>query len=170
MAATATWLEAIGDGSDELEITHTHLLADDRHSPAADDGFRAAPLTHDAYSCERWLRVRFTPPFETVMSLRFWMPTPIPAGWNLRWGTADAFRRPTTTASSVATQPVPTIDPGAGNCGGEQKLTGDDVRYSDWIVLQAQADEATVAAGALGRDPNGRLNPLRCAFTWREVS
>lgn len=131
-------------------VGYLHMLADDRHTIAGAQGYRTALLDQARpISYERWIRVRFDPPFRFISGLRFWTPNLIiPDGWSLLWGTTDTYREPVNTISSIAVDEVPTSDPGAPNCGPAP--TGTGTQHSSWIVLQARiVDFAKVEAGPM---------------------
>lgn len=162
--AVVDLLEAIGPAPASEHVVNTlNLLSKDEHS----DSFYApaAKLRRNSngsvtYSCERWVRLRFSPPFGAVSNVRFWMPNYQPStGWTVQWGTADTYRQPSRDRSSLATAAVPTADPGAGNVGLDLAM-GDTTRYSDWIVIQAQWTGSST--GAIQADP------LDFAFDWTE--
>ena len=155
-----------------------HLLAVDLNSRQnlyayADYPLRPVDSTTPAYSYERWIRVRFDPPYNTVRQFRFWLGNidPIPNGWQILWGAAVSYQTPVNTQSAIATSPVPTTDPGASpNIGGTTRLAGTGTNYTEWIVLQAVADPAVIAGPgpAMGFDQEGTLIPFEFHVAWIE--
>lgn len=141
-------LESIGFGmygpSSETVVSsgRVFLCGQDVHSPED-------PLTYaikansdgtPSYSYERWLRVRFVPPFGLVGQFRFWVDDlPIPDGWFINWGWTNTYKVPTDAPSQIATSPVPTFDPGISNSnfGDSIALDGRQIRYTAYLVLQA---------------------------------
>lgn len=134
--------EAIGTAPDsERIVTDFSLLSDDEHSntPYAAKAVLARKSDGSAtYSCERWVRLRFSPPFGALVNIRFWVDNYDPAdGWDLLWGTSPVYLKPTASASSVAVFQVPSTDPVTSNIGMDL-ITGGQVQYTPWIVLQAR--------------------------------
>jgi hypothetical protein len=185
--------EAVGASRNTVELeTYLHVMGADEHSPQTAYGFTQAGMNdssssypgtttfpgdtfpEDLYSYERWVRVRFDPNFNTVRAFRFWAPnmTDVPIGWTVKYGTTSTYATPVNTASSIATSPVPTSDPGQAspNAGGAVRLAGTGTQYSDWIVLQASADVAVVGPGpVLGFSLEGTLIPIEFRFAWTET-
>lgn len=132
-----------------------HLCGEDVHSGLTAAAF-PIPANNDgtpSYSYERWIRVRFTPPFGLITALRFWvtLSTPIPAGWSLLWGYSNGYQVPTNAMSTIAQSTLPTTDPGhlMPNLGDQQFLRGTHVCYSSYIVLQASFVPEQITAGSL---------------------
>lgn len=168
--------ERTGTGSSDIE-QFVHIIATDDHSPQSAYGYADGAMndtnTGTLYTCERWIRVRFSPDFNAVSKFRFFAPnlTDLPPGWTVNFGTSSTFQTPVSTASSIATTPVPTSDPGraAPNAGGTARLAGTGTQFSDWIVLQASADTAVVGPGpVLGFSTEGTLIPVEFCFVWTE--
>jgi len=140
-------LEAIGYGqygpaSEVLVDGTVHLCGEDVHTP--DDVLQQAIKANSdgtpSYSYERWVRVRFVPPFGLVGQFRFWAdPVDIPDGWNITWGWTDNYKVPTNAPSEIATSALPTFDPGiaSANFGQPVALDGRSIRYTAYLVLQA---------------------------------
>lgn len=163
MTATATLLEAVGAGPDsEAAVTVITLSAGDMHSTVP------SVLTRNGdgspvQSYERWLRLRFAPPFGRVSVVRAWADNYAPrAGWSVLYGLSSAYRMPTGRLSDIATSAVPTADPGENAANITQSLSGPAIRYTPWIVFQA----VLVGGGPAGalQDPE-----LRLTFCWREA-
>lgn len=123
------------------------------------------------FSMERYVRLRFTPPFDRVRAFRFWVPDWVdPTGWTIKWGVAPAFSTPSNSESAWATATLPSADPGqlAPNIGGEVAVDGSATRYSDWIVLQAQATGDAEVGPILGWDTGNVPIPIPFKFKWVE--
>lgn len=135
-------VEAVGAGpSSEIVVTDVpvNLCGQDVHSPgdAADNPVPANLDGSPSYSYERWLRVRFVPPFGEVSNFRFWIdPTSIPSGWAVNWGYTEVYTTPTNSRSLIATRQLTQEDPGSTNIGVSNPITGEDTRYSPYLVLQ----------------------------------
>lgn len=142
-------LESVGYGSrgpaSEIVLEPTravHLCGQDVHSPTLAAEF-PIPANSDGtptYSYERWIRVRFTPPFGLIGQFRFWVdPVEIPAGWQVLWGWTYGYQVPTAGESAVALSALPTADPGPSlsNFGDPGSFTGTQTRFSAYLVLQA---------------------------------
>ena len=140
-------LEAIGFGqygpaSEILVDGQVHLCGEDVHTP--DDPLQYAIKANSdgtpSYSYERWVRVRFVPPFGLVGQFRFWAdPVDIPDGWNITWGWTDTYKVPTSAPSEIATSALPIYDPGveSQNFGQPIAMDGRTIRYTAYLVLQA---------------------------------
>jgi hypothetical protein len=157
-------VEAVGYAPESERLSsRMDLLADDQHS---DSVFAATSLlvpnsdTSPAFTSERWLRLRFEPPFAAILNLRFWVNNYSPnAGWAIYYGLSPQFRKPSKALSDIAISPVPTTDPGVPNLGVDL-LTGGRVQYSEWLVLQAVF---------IGRTPGAiQSSPLNYEFDWTE--
>lgn len=163
--ATSDLLEAVGFAPDsERTIVNFDILADDEHTGTVYKQRTLMVRNSDgspSFSCERWVRLRFSPPFGAITKLRFWVDNYDPnANWELRWGTSDEYQKPTTSASQIATHSVPTTDPDMSNLGVDM-VTGGVVTYSPWIVLQATW---------LGSQPGTiQPTPLNWSFGWAEA-
>jgi hypothetical protein len=157
--------EAVGYGPDSERMTSRFdLLVQDEHSEspfAANHLLRRSSDNSPSYSCERWVRLRFEPPFAAITKLRFWVNNySANSGWALYYGLASTFRKPSDSASDIAVRPVPTADPDVANLGPEI-LTGGQVQYSQWLVFQAVW---------IGGNP-GKLqtSDLNWEFDWTEM-
>jgi hypothetical protein len=155
---------------------YVNILGADVHS-AGEIGFAFAPLgpasSGTVYSYERWIRLRFQPPFNTVYAIRVWAPeVTLADGWTLTFGTTDTYATPVTTASTIATDALPDSDPGLddANLIGADRLdgSGTDDQYSLWLVLQLAVDTEVAEGG----QPVGYLAessrplPLKLQFAW----
>lgn len=175
-----TMQEAIGSAMALKSVGgHVHLLGQDAFSTDTDIGYVDFALianglhTGTIRSYERWVRVQFTPPFNTVRSFRFWVTNlgTVPSGWTVRWGTSSTYHTPVNSGSSIAVNTVPITDPGSANCGGTNRLVGTGTQYSDWIVLQAKADLTIVTSPGpiLGYQASGAAIQLDYKFAWIET-
>lgn len=146
---TVDLLEAIGYGAQgpksEVLLAKNqmvNLYGQDAHSTDDPAAF-AIPANNDGsptYSFERWVRVRFIPPFGLIGQFRFWVdPMDIPDGWDIRWGWSNTYQVPTSGESQIAVSPIPTADPGPvwPNFGNPGSVDGQQTRYSPYLVLQA---------------------------------
>lgn len=184
--ATVSLQEAIGAGPTIRALTsseqYLHLQAISSLSEAATaTSYLDAPMQSHGetsgtlYTFEKWIRVRFDPPFNTVSRFRFWTPNLDPAvlaaaGRSVQWGSTDSYRPPMNSPSTIAVNPILTADPVSPNCGGEQHLEGTQTRYSDWIVLQACAQLGVADPGpALGYDSSNEPVQIAFAFAWSET-
>lgn len=163
MSALVEITEAIGYAPDsEKVISGFDVRASDQHSNDPHPAYLArlssgAPV----YTCERWVRLRFSPPFGALANVRFWIDNYAPdAGWELSWGTADNYQKPSLDQSSIAVFPIPTDDPLTSNLDLDL-VTGGQVSYSPWIVLQARW---------AGSSPGPIQSvPLNFKFGWSEI-
>ena len=162
-------------GSDPLVLADgvTNLNSDATHS-AGLLGFAFAPITGTTgtvYSTERWVRLRFEAPFNSVQGARFWVPnaSSIAAGWTIKWGTSASYQTPVSTASTIATGSLPTTDPGinAPNLIAAP-ITGDQGDgFTLWLVLQATVDLSTAGPQVIGYDPESITpEPLKLQIAW----
>lgn len=173
MVARVTLVEAVGDPPEERESDFLHLLGMDAHSTErlyyALHALRPDLDGSPVYSWERWCRFKFEPAFSYVRDFYFWVPgLVVPTGWTLRYGTSETYRRPTSSASSIAVGELPTSKPADPNAGGVSPLDGSEVRYSDWIVLQASVSgDAGIGPmlGFQGADPDF----IEYRFDWTET-
>lgn len=158
-------MEAVGYGPDSVVTTASiNLLGNDEHSESS---FAVTnPLVPNSdgspsSSCERWVQIRFAPPFAAIANLRFWVNNYDPnGGWALYYGVTSEYRKPSTSISDIAVLPVPTSDPGSANLG-VQILTGGQMQYSSWLVLQAVW---------IGGVPGPiQTAPLNFEFDWAEM-
>lgn len=134
-------LEAVGVGPrSELAVRAPRLLGNDAHSLSS----QAKPTSLDisgvpVFTFERWLRLRFSPPFGQVSKFRFWVTEmDLPDDWTLNFGTSPDYSTPVQTSSRYAYRAVPTIDPGQDASNVEVvQVVPRGVQYTHWIVLQA---------------------------------
>lgn len=188
--AKVTVEEAVKQVQDTITVqTYVHLLGTDAHSTQTLLGYTLSPLRLQAnnsvdpitgdqvpgapgYTFERWFRIRFDPPFNAVYGMRFWVPNYKPVvGWSVSWGTSPTYQTPVGTQSAIATNDLPTTDPGPAmpNISGYQRLPGTGTQYSDWIVVQATADPALAGVGPiLGFTAEGTLIPITFNINWIE--
>ena len=115
-----------------------------------DHPITASDTANQGRSYEVWLRAHFTGTFNKIDNLQFWMSTNFsPAtGLTVYWkgNNVGNYATPVKTDSTVATNAVPTSDPGTANVSIGGSLSGalTEAGYSDYIVLQL--DVATTAA------------------------
>lgn len=165
------FVEAIGPGPrSEYHVSSVNLYSIDAHSgTSAGNALLKNSDNTTPYSCERWVRIRFSPPFGAISNLRFWVDNYDPVdGWEINWGLALAYNTPRVgTKSQIAISPLPLSDPGVDN----PNLTIDEAEtlavgvgstlFTDWIVLQA-----SWKGGVFGAIQPA---PLDLRFAWREV-
>lgn len=177
MAAVVDIQEQVGDHSLQLVDQYVHLLGQDTHSGQSPWAFATAGITDTGSGVgrtyERWIRLRFTPPFDTVTGVRFWvqgLDSP-PPGWSVRYGTTATFTAPVSSASSIAVLALPTSDPGRTSPNLlADTFAGTDTRYTDWVVIQASVDMSVAPPGPLlGFGPEGGLRALGLNFAWTET-
>ena len=118
---------------------------------SSDDSFGALKpaIQRGGRSYEVWLQLCFPELFDTVHDVWLWLALPSNESvqWfdaTLRMGCAQTYRAPLSTASDIATTPVPTDDRGARNVtiGGSVAgaLQPGLHRYTDFIVLQLSVE------------------------------
>lgn len=172
--------EAVGASQDTIIVVENlNLLTVDAHSNSDSDVFAylRAPVIYSAgiHTYERWIRLRFAEPFNTVQSVRFWSPTDLTrlnTGWDIRWGVTDTYETPVATTSSIATNELPTSDPGIATYDllDVPAVDGNGTRYSKWLVIQASLSAPTNPGAMLGFTPeNSQPVPLELAFAWLET-
>lgn len=164
-------LEAVGYGPDsEIVTDHIQLAATDVHSGVQSVMKRNLNGT-PAYSCERWLRLRFTSASVQALLVRFWIDNlAANPGWQLLMGATDTYRKPTASRSDIAVTPVPGSDPGPdtpnlhplveGTTTLEDLLSGVVTQYSPWLVLQA--------VWSADNDDPFQSTELDFRFSWEE--
>lgn len=147
-----------GDGYDGTPVATTELrlgAADLSSLSASMNPLVRSSIYGAAYSCERWFKVYFQPPFTRISAVRYWFPDYAPNdGWEIRSGTSAYYRKPVTSQSDIATRIVPTSDPATSLSVPVSAVTLDTQTVStDWIVLQAVSmpgsQGATVQSSAL---------------------
>jgi hypothetical protein len=174
VSATVELVQDKGDG--DVVVSYASVHGNNTLSETA-NSFMINPLRiidgSPTRSYERWTRLRFTPPFGAISAIRFWVPnysaTP---GWTVRYGTADIFSSPVMTASSIATfVGFPTSDPGEGspNLGGETPLTGEQVQYSKYLVVQSVVQDSADLGPILGYDEFNEPIPFDLRVAWLET-
>lgn len=173
--------EAIG-ATPTLHLVDQHLtlLANSNPTNEGDPkDYTTAPVnitgSSALYTTERWVRVQFLAPFNSVENLRVWLnPATSPRpGWTIRFGITDTYATPINTASIVATSSLPTADPGPG----VQDLIGSayfDGSLGDaasrWIVLQGVVNPATADPGPIQGFTRESMSPvpLQLEMAWSE--
>lgn len=183
--AVVTIEEAIGATQDTVTVAnYVHLLAVDAHSEQSLYGYTEGALSETftqtgdnnpepvQRSYERWFRIRFDPPFNSVWAMRFYVPTfQETPGWTISFGTSSTYQTPVSTPSAIAVLSLPTTDPGPllPNCGGYVRLPGTGTQYSDWIVMQASVDPSVATSGPIfGFTIEGTLIPIQYVVNWIE--
>lgn len=166
--ALASLVEAVGPGpSSEYHVSTVDLYSVDAHSGTSTGSYLLKNSDDSTpYSCERWVRIRFSPPYGTISNIRFWVDNYAPiAGWEINWGTALTYNTPRVgSRSQIAMSPLPQTDPGGSNIAINDRETlavgfGSTI-FTDWIVLQAAWKGAVY--GAI------QPAPLNLTFAWRE--
>lgn len=155
MAATVRINEYNGAGATETGgITNTNMGSTD----AVNLDPVAFPITNGNNSYEKWQKFEVTAMggSSSINNLQVWRTTALGANCthltNARtssYGGAASFTTPTASASAVATQTMPSSDPGAANLGIAGSLAGSltATGKSDYLVMQLQTT-ASATAGA----------------------
>lgn len=157
MAETYNWAQTYGSApgttTDLGESGNLFNFKDADDATAAN--YSSYPITasdnaNEGRSYEVWLRAHFTGTFNQIDNIQFWMSTNFsPAtGLTVYWkgNNVGSYVTPVKTDSTIATNTVPTSDPGTANVSIGGSLSGylSSAGYSDYIVLQL--DVATTAA------------------------
>lgn len=146
MAATYNWNKTFGDSGSptaaDLGASGNlfNFMDADSNTPA---DYTSNPVVAGENSYEVWLRAHFTDTFNIIDNLQFWMSTDFSPNTGLAVvfaGDQETYVTPVKTESVIATDPVPTSDPGTANVSIGGSLSGQLVAagYSDYIVLQLQ--------------------------------
>lgn len=158
------------DDQDEARVEQfINLLTVDAHSDGR-DGFAGAPLQDSVdHSVERWMRIRFQPPFGQVRDLRVWCENVLAPGWAVRFGASSNPATPSSELSTIATVALPGADPGQANLLSGP-LRGDQDGFSLWIVLQACVDPAVAGPQPIGyASESWSAVPIELRFAWTET-
>lgn len=152
-AATVQIDEYNGAGEDKTaNITNTNMGSTD----AANLDATAYPITAGNNSYEKWQKIEVTAMggSSAIDNLKIWRTTALGGSavhlTNAResdYGGAETYAQPVATASSIATETMPTSEPSGANLGIDGALDGQltDVGYSDYLVHQIQTDAGDVA-------------------------
>lgn len=152
MAAGFNWNQYNGANTAETSIgTGGNIFNFMTVDSAGTTGYDANPITAGKNSMEVYLKADFTGTFNKINNLQFWRSTDFSpnTGLTLKWknhGTTG-YIQPVTATSTVATDAIPTADPGSenvyigGTASGELTAAG----MSDYIVLQLQTTTAAAA-------------------------
>jgi len=153
MAATVSILEANGAGETETaSITNTNMGSTD----AVNLDPVAYPVTPGANTYEKWQKFNCTNlgASSQLDTFRVWRvgalggsATHVTNARTSSYAGAETYATPIATASSVATQAMPTSDPAAANVGVGGSLAGTitGVAKSDYVVHQIQTDAGDTA-------------------------
>ena len=152
MSANFNWNQYNGANTAETSIgTGGNIFNFMSVDSAGTTGYDSNPITAGKNSMEVYLKADFTGTFNKINNLQFWRSTDFSpnTGLTLKWknhGTTG-YIQPTTATSTVATDAIPTSDPGSenvyigGTAAGELTAAG----MSDYIVLQLQTTTAAAA-------------------------
>lgn len=153
MAATVEIDEANGAGETLTHgIANTNMGSTDTVNLDAD----ANPVTPGNNTYEKWQKIHVTAMggSSSIDNLKVWADDS-PTGsdshvTNARessYGGAETYATPTDSASSVATQTMPTSEPTGANLGISGSLTGSltATGSSDYLIHQIQVDASTTA-------------------------
>lgn len=152
MAATFTWSGTYGTSPGTTTDLGSNgnlfnFKSSDSLTSAAD--YTSNPITAGNSSYEVWLRGKFTGTFNEVQNLQFYKSAgSFGTGLSIDWlGEVTAYDTPVSSNSAVATDSVPTEDPGTANVSIGGELTGSLVAtgFSDYIVLQLNTTTDTAA-------------------------
>lgn len=154
MAATVHVCESNGAGETlSHNISNTNMGSND----SANLNPVTYPVTPGNNTYEKWQRVHVTAMggSSKIDNLQIWRTSALGANathlTNARtssYGGAPTYATPVATASSVATQTMPSSDPGAANLGIGGSLSGTitaDDNYSDYLVHQIQTTGSATA-------------------------
>jgi len=133
-------------------ITNTNMGSTD----AANLNATTYPITAGNNSYEKWQKIEVTAMggSSAIDNLKIWRTGALGGSathkTNARessYGGAASFATPTASASSVATQTMPTSEPSGANLGIGGSLSGQltSTGYSDYLVHQIQTDSGDTA-------------------------
>lgn len=153
MSATVVIAESNGAGEDVSEnIANSNMGSTDAVELDPVD----YPVIPGENTFEKWQRYHVTAMggSSRIDNLKVWRTTALGGAashkTNAReaaYGGAEGYAQPTASASSVATQAMPTTEPTGANLGIGGSLAGalEATGYSDYLVHQIQTDGADVA-------------------------
>lgn len=156
MAATVQINEYNGAGETETaNITNSNMGSIDSANLVAADN----PIVPGNNSYEKWQKIVVTAMggSSKIDNLKVWRTTALGGAathvTNARtatYGGAETYAQPVATASSVATQAMPTSEPGSANLGIGGSLSGSltGTGSSDYLVHQIQTNVADVAGAS----------------------
>lgn len=156
--------ETVGPTTDSERLVENVYLAASDVSSAVPSFMRRNANGAPVYSCERWLRLRFSPPSTGIITaVRFWVPNYQPNdGWTVRFGLSSGYRAPVRARSDYARTVLPTVDPGADTPNLiTEPFTVTQIVFSDYLVLQA-----TVTVDHAGPIQE---TPLSLKLAWSET-
>jgi len=153
MAATVEICESNGAGE---TVTHDIANANMGSVDSAALDPVANPVTPGNNTFEKWQRVHVTAMggSSAIDNLKVWRTGALGGSavhlTNARetgYGGAETYATPTASASSVATQTMPTSEPSGANLGIGGSLSGQitSAGYSDYLVHQIQTDPGDTA-------------------------
>lgn len=157
MAATVSIAESNGAGETvTASITNSNMGSTDAVNLTA----ATYPITAGENSYEKWQRFNVTNMggSTAVKNLKVWRTGSLSGSdahvTNARessYGGAETYAQPTASASSVATQTMPTSEPTGANLGIGGSLSGEltATGYSDYLVHQLQTDSGTTAGASV---------------------
>lgn len=151
MAASFTWAQNNGAGAVVTLLGTSGNLDNFKAIDTTGIGdYAANPIQASTNSFEVWLRAWYSGVFNRIDGLRFWMSTNFSpsTGLSVFWkGTQQTYLQPAAGTSSIATDSIPTTDPGSTNVSIGGSLSGSLVAsgYSDFIVLQLRTTSLAAA-------------------------
>lgn len=157
MAATVRINEANGAGQ-----TVTNNISNSNYGSTDAAALTAAsyPITAGTNSYEKWQKLEVTNMggSSKVKDIKVWYTGTLSGSDAIKtnartssYGGAATYATPTASASSVATQAMPTSAPATNNLGIGGSLTGEltSAGSTDYLVHQLQVDSATVAGASV---------------------
>lgn len=156
MAATVEICESNSSGE---TVSHNITNSNMGSTDAANMTAASYPVTPGNNTYEKWQRVHVTAMggSSKIDNLKIWRTTALGGAavhlTNARtssYGGAPTYATPVATSSSIATQTMPTSEPGTANLGIGGSLTGSltGAGYSDYLVHQIQTNVADVAGAS----------------------
>lgn len=146
MAASFSWAQTYGAApGTTVDLGESGNLFNFKNADdATPSNYADYPITAGNNSYEVWLRGHWTGTFNKIDNLQFWMSTDFSpnTGLTVKWAGngVTTYSTPTNSTSTIATENVPTSDPGTANVSIGGSLSGEltSAGYSDYIVLQLQ--------------------------------
>lgn len=145
MTATFQWSQTVGSGAGTPSDIGTtgNCMNWKNYDSATYDDYTTYPITAGSNSYEVWLRLHFTGDFNKIQNTKFWKSAgTVDTGCTYKWATEGfaTYQQGTTATSSIATDVLPTAQPGSANVSIGGDLAGSlvDDGYTDYVVTQLQ--------------------------------